>query len=78
MFVKYFIPEDGDEQAHPNVFRLDAAQPTLTEVKRVRRLFLLRSFFLTHIVSIVISGFSRARLISFPVSEEYWLTYCVA
>lgn len=33
MFVKYFIPEDGDEQAHPNVFRLEATQPTLTEIK---------------------------------------------
>jgi len=33
MFVKYFIPEDGDEQAHPNVFRLEASQPTLAEIK---------------------------------------------
>ena len=36
MFVKYFIPEDGDEQAHPNVFRLDSNQPTFSEIKNVR------------------------------------------
>ena len=35
MFVKYFIPEDGDEQAHPNVFRLDSTQPTFSEIKSV-------------------------------------------
>ena len=37
MFVKYFIPEDGDEQAHPNVFRLDSTQPSFSEIKSVSR-----------------------------------------
>lgn len=33
MFVKYFIPEDGDEQGHPNVFRIGLSQPTVADIK---------------------------------------------
>jgi hypothetical protein len=36
MFIKYFIPEDGDEQGHPNVFRIESTQPTLSDVKKVK------------------------------------------
>jgi len=35
MFIKYFIPEDGDEQSHPNVFKIEnVQQPTLADIKR--------------------------------------------
>jgi hypothetical protein len=36
--VKYFIPEDGDEQGHPNVFRAtgNAQNLTLAQIKKVR------------------------------------------
>lgn len=30
MFVKYFLPEDGDDQNHPNVFRFDSTSPQIT------------------------------------------------
>lgn len=33
-FIKYFIPEDGDEQNHPNVYSLDSSQPKLFEIKK--------------------------------------------
>lgn len=39
MFIKYFIPEDGDEQAHPNVFKLESSQPSFSEVKKVRPIY---------------------------------------
>lgn len=35
MFIKYFIPEDGDEQTHPNIFKLESSQPTFSEIKKV-------------------------------------------
>ncbi len=35
MFVKYFIPEDGDEQSHPNVFECVVEQPTLNDLRKV-------------------------------------------
>jgi hypothetical protein len=42
MLIKYFIPEDGDDQSHPNVFNLDCnAQPTLAAIKKVYFLFTL-------------------------------------
>jgi hypothetical protein len=36
-FVKYFIPEDGDDQAHPNVFRIagNAQGLTVGQVRKV-------------------------------------------
>lgn len=38
MFIKYFIPEDGDDQQHPNVFRLSTTNnesiPSLLEIKK--------------------------------------------
>ena len=27
MIIKYFIPEDGDDQSHPNVFIINGNQP---------------------------------------------------
>ncbi len=36
MLVKYFIPEDGDDQRHPNVFICDDTdRPTLSEIRKV-------------------------------------------
>lgn len=36
MLVKYIIPEDGDEFAHPNVFNLQTESATLNDVRKVR------------------------------------------
>lgn len=33
--IKYIIPEDGDDQAHPNVFVVSSLQPTLSDLKKV-------------------------------------------
>ena len=38
MFIKYFIPEDGDDIAHPNTFKLENNQPTLADIKKVSKL----------------------------------------
>ena len=35
MLIKYIVPEDGDDQAHPNVFKITAPQaPTLGQLKK--------------------------------------------
>eukprot|EP01031_Cornospumella_fuschlensis_P043872 gene43872-53644_t len=35
MWIKYVIPEDGDDIAHPNVFQLSASgEPTLSDLQR--------------------------------------------
>lgn len=34
MFIKYFIPEDGDDQQHPNVFQIQSSKPTLDQIKK--------------------------------------------
>ena len=35
MLIKYIVPEDGDDQAHPNVFKITASQaPTLGQLKK--------------------------------------------
>ena len=38
MLIKYFIPEDGDDQSHPNIFELHVGinkKPTLIDIKSV-------------------------------------------
>ena len=38
MLIKYFIPEDGDDQSHPNVFELNIGsnkKPTLADIRSV-------------------------------------------
>lgn len=38
MLIKYFIPEDGDDQSHPNVFELNIGsnrKPTLVDIRSV-------------------------------------------
>lgn len=36
MWVKYFIPEDGDEPEHPNVFNIKSQGPvTLSIIEKV-------------------------------------------
>jgi len=32
MWVKYFIPEDGDDQNHPNVYQLTLPSPPPTTI----------------------------------------------
>jgi hypothetical protein len=33
--IKYIIPEDGDDQEHPNVFFVQSNEPTLQQLKAV-------------------------------------------
>jgi hypothetical protein len=80
MFIKYFIPEDGDEQAHPNVFRLEASQPTLSEIKKVKTTPAKKRFRGTTMVYRKIfsySGLPRARNLPLSLLEECWLAHCM-
>jgi hypothetical protein len=35
MWVRYFVPEDGDDASHPNVFRVNSNSLTLGELRQV-------------------------------------------
>ena len=49
MWVRYFVPEDGDDMNHPNVFRVNSNSITLGDLKKVRLEF---SFMVLQLVKI--------------------------
>lgn len=76
MFVKYFIPEDGDEQNHPNVFKLESGnQLNVSDIKSVSSLKeFLKVNILVNCFNIV---FPSAWSLPFSILEKYWYTYCL-
>ena len=73
-FVKYFIPEHGDDQAHPNVFRIagNAQGLTVGQVRKVSESIFfvignnIVAYFLNHRISRFLENTTFA---SFGLSE---------
>ena len=73
---RYYIPSDGDDAQHPNIFHLpgNVSQPTLRDVRQVclvthalrgRQVSLSFTY-----LSFLHTAFSFTRIISFPLQEE--------
>jgi hypothetical protein len=40
MWIKYIVPEDGDDAVHPNIFKANDGPLSLSSIKEVSRLSL--------------------------------------
>jgi hypothetical protein len=61
MLIKYIIPEDGDEELHPNVFNIsNTDKPSVGEIVKVGEINLIMTTFscdYTKLLTCLISNF---------------------
>ena len=54
MWIRYIIPEDGDDQSHPNVFKFDSRSNTEVSASDIIKVMRLLFFFAEVLVAYTI------------------------